>query len=108
MSLQRQFSAFLILGLFAAGVHYGTLFILVEGAHWRPVPATLVGFVCGGFVSYILNRRHTFSSDRPHEEATWRFAIVSGVGFPLTWIIMHVFVDRLGAGHLPAQGVVPG
>src|SRR3954469_10049988 len=69
-SVRREFSTFVIVGFIAAGAHYSTLFILVEGAHWRPVPATLVGFVCGGFVSYILNRRHTFASERPHEEAT--------------------------------------
>ncbi len=107
-SIQRQFSTFVVVGFIAAAVHYGTLFILVEGAHWRPVPSTLVGFVCGGFVSYILNRRHTFASDRPHEEATWRFATVSGVGFMLTWIIMHILVDRIGAPYLPAQVLTTG
>jgi putative flippase GtrA len=108
MSLHRQFSTFVIVGFIAAGVHYGMLLALVEGLHWRPVPATLVGFVCGGFVSYILNRRHTFASARPHEEATWRFAVVSGIGFTLTWIIMHILVDRSAAPYLPAQVLTTG
>jgi putative flippase GtrA len=107
-SLHRQLSAFVVVGLVAAIAHYGTLFTLVEGMHWRPVPATLVGFVCGGIVSYILNRRHTFVSERPHEEASWRFAIVSSIGFTLTWIIMHILVDRIGAPYLPAQMLTTG
>src|SRR5436190_22360469 len=107
-SVRREFSTFVIVGFIAAGAHYSTLFILVEGAHWRPVPSTLVGFVCGGFVSYILNRRHTFASDRPHEEAAWRFATASAVGVTLTWIIVHVLVARLGARYLPAPMLSTG
>ena len=71
MSLSRQFSAFVMVGLVAAVAHYGLLIALVEGAGWAAVPATLAGYVAGGIVSYLLNRRHTYASDRPHEEAGW-------------------------------------
>jgi putative flippase GtrA len=108
MSLTRQFSAFAIVGLFAAVAHYGALVALVEGFAWGAVPATLVGYVAGGIVSYILNRRHTFASDRPHEEATWRFAAVAGVGFCLTWICMEILNGRLGVQYLLAQIVTTG
>lgn len=106
--LTRQISAFAVVGLIAALAHYGALVGLVEGAGWRAVPATLVGYVAGGLVSYALNRRHTFASDRPHAEAGWRFAAVAGVGFGLTWGFMHLFVDVLGAPYLPAQLVTTG
>ena len=75
---------------------------------WGAVPATLVGYVAGGIVSYWLNRRHTFASDRPHEEAGWRFAVVAGVGFCLTWVAMHVLHDRLGVQYILAQLVTTG
>lgn len=108
MTLSRQFSAFVAVGLVAAVVHYGLLVGLVEGLGWAAVPATLAGYVAGGIVSYLLNRRHTYVSDRPHEEAGWRFAVVAGVGFGLTALFMHLFVDRLGAPYLPAQLVTTG
>ena len=76
---------------------------MVEGLIWRAVPATLCGYVVGGVVSYVLNRRHTFASDRPHQEATWRFALVAFLGFCLTYLLMHFFVDKLEAPYLPAQ-----
>ncbi|MBL8590988.1 MAG: GtrA family protein [Methylobacteriaceae bacterium] len=101
--LSRQISAFALVGALAALAHYGALIGLVEAAGWRPVPATLVGYLAGGLVSYVLNRRHTFASDRPHQEAGWRFGVVAGVGFCLTWALMHLFVDRLAAPYLPAQ-----
>lgn len=102
-ALGRQFSAFFGVGIAAAIVHYGLLVSLVEGYRMEPVRATLVGYVGGGIVSYLLNRRHTYASARPHKEAGWRFALVALVGFGLTWLAMALLVRGLGAPYLPAQ-----
>ena len=107
-ALGRQFSAFFGVGIAAAIVHYGLLVSLVEGYRMEPVRATLVGYVGGGIVSYLLNRRHTYASDRPHREAGWRFALVALVGFGLTWAFMALLVRLLGAPYLPAQIVTTG
>jgi putative flippase GtrA len=106
--LARQFTAFFGVGLVAAVAHYGLLVALVEGGGLHPVPATLAGYVAGGLVSYALNRRHTYTSRRPHREATWRFALVALVGFLLTWLFMYAFTIWLGAPYLPAQLVTTG
>jgi putative flippase GtrA len=106
--LLQQILSFVGVGLVAMLVHFGCLIGLVEGGLATAVPATLVGYFAGGLVSYGLNRRHTFTSDRPHEEALWRFAAVAGVGFCLTYIFMHIFVERLGFPYLPAQVVTTG
>lgn len=107
-ALLRQVISFVGVGLVAMAVHYGFLIGLVEGHVLGPVPATLVGYVTGGLVSYALNRRHTFTSGRPHEEALWRFTAVAGVGFCLTYVAMHILVDRLAFPYLPAQVVTTG
>jgi putative flippase GtrA len=104
----RQFASFFGVGLLAAVVHYGLLLSLVEGYRLDPVRASLAGFAAGGVVSYLLNRRLTYASDRPHAEATWRFALVSFVGLGLTWLFMALFVRGLGAPYLPAQLVTTG
>jgi putative flippase GtrA len=106
--LARQFSAFFGVGLVSAVVHYGTLVGLVEGGGFAPVPATLAGYVAGGVVSYLLNRRFAFRSDRPHREATWRFALVAFVGFLLTGLFMALFNGRLGIPYLAAQVMTTG
>jgi putative flippase GtrA len=108
MTLHRQFSAFVLVGLLAAIAHYGALIGLVEGFDWSPVPATLIGYVAGGLVSYVLNRRHTFSSDRPHDEAGWRFALVALIGFGLTFVSMYVLHERLGIQYVLAQLITTG
>lgn len=95
--LARQFTSFFWIGLVAAAIHYGCLIGLVELAGFQPVPATLIGFAGGGVVSYGLNRRHTYRSDRPHAEATWRFAVVAFIGFLITWGLMSAFQWLAGA-----------
>jgi putative flippase GtrA len=106
--IARQFSAFVIVGLIAAVAHYGTLIGLVEARIMGPVPATLLGFLAGAIVSYALNRRFAFASDRPHREAMWRFGVVSVVGFVLTGLIMAVLTGALNAPYLPAQVLTTG
>ena len=107
-SFPAQLTAFAAVGGLAAVAHYGALVALVEAARWHPVPATLVGYVAGGVVSYVLNRRHTFASARPHAEAGWRFAAVAAVGFCLTWAFMQLFVEAMALPYLPAQLVTTG
>ena len=106
--MRREVVAFAGVGLVAAAIHYGLLVGLVEGYRVDPVPATLAGYLGGGVVSYGLNRRLTYGSDRPHAEAGWRFALVAAFGFGLTWALMALLVRRLGAPYLPAQLVTTG
>lgn len=108
MSISRQFAMFIVVGLAAALVHYGVLIALVELRGVTPVPATLAGYVAGGVVSYVLNRRHTYESERPHEEAGWRFAAVAGVGFVLTSIFMYLLHDVAGLHYIVAQVLTTG
>jgi putative flippase GtrA len=106
--LSRQFMLFALAGAAAAAAHYGLLIGLVEGGVAGPVPAALAGFCAGGAVSYALNRRLAFRSDRRHREALWRFAIVACVGFGLTGCAMSVFTSRLGWPYLPSQVLTTG
>ena len=103
MAAFRQLATYVSVGFVATLAHYAVLLALVEGFGWRPVPATLHGFVVGGVVSYLLNRRHTFDSDRSHMEAGWRFALVAFAGFCATYLVMRLFVDGWGAPYLPSQ-----
>jgi putative flippase GtrA len=107
-ALARQFGSFVLVGLASAVAHYGLLVSLVEGYRLDPVPSTLAGYVAGGVVGYLLNRRLTYRSERPHGEATWRFAVVAGVGFLLTWGLVAGFVRGFGLPYLPAQLVTTG
>lgn len=104
----RQLLAYIFAGGLTAVAHYGVLIGLVELAHVDPVPATLAGFVVGAVVSYALNRWMTFEATRSHVQATWRFGLIALGGFGLTWMLMHLFVTRLGLPYLPMQFVTTG
>lgn len=104
----RQLASFVVIGLAATAVHYAVLLLLVQVAHKPPVPATLLGFCCGGLISYSLNRRHTFKSRRRHREAVTRFVAVAGVGFVATALLMTAAVDGARVDYRLAQVVVTG
>jgi putative flippase GtrA len=106
--LFRQFSGFVAVGFIAVGVHYSILIGLVEVFGIGPVPAALAGYSGGGIVSYLLNRRHVFRSNRPHEEAITRFIAVVTVGFGLTYLFMQLLVQKARVPYLLAQMVTTG
>ena len=104
----RQATSFAGVGVLATFLHYLVLITLVQYFGTAPVPSALLGYCCGGFLSYSLNRRHTFVSDRPHAEAIWRFALVSAVGFAMTFVLMYGLVDRWHLPYLFAQAMTTG
>jgi len=103
MTWRRQLATYALVGVAATTPHYVVLVLLVELAHWTPELAALAGYVVGGVVSYLLNRRHTFASDRAHAEAGWRFALVAGLGFACTYVAMRGLVHGLAVPYLLAQ-----
>ena len=106
--LFRQMTSFVGVGVLSTSLHYLVLITLVQVLGAAPVPSALLGYCCGGFLSYSLNRRHTFVSDRPHAEAVWRFTLVSAVGFAMTFVLMYGLVDRWRLPYLPAQVLTTG
>lgn len=104
----RQLASFVVIGLAATAVHYAVLLLLVQGAHKPPIPSTLIGYCCGGLVSYSLNRRHTFKSRKRHREAMLRFAAVAGIGFLATALLMTAAVDGAHLDYRIAQVAVTG
>jgi putative flippase GtrA len=108
ISLFRQFSSFVAIGIIATCVHYALLIGLVEIAGISAVAAALVGYLAGGTVSYGLNRRHTFRTKLPHAAAVSRFTLVAAVGFGLTYIFMSLFIHAGGIPYLLAQVATSG
>ena len=103
MSIHRQISTFLGVGVVATCFDYGTMISLRSGLGIGAVAASLAGYCVGGLVSYLLNRRHTFDTERTHVEAGWRFFAVMVVGFTLTGLVMQFLANYLGAPYVPAR-----
>ena len=60
------------------------------------------------YVNYLLNRAHTFATDRDHVQAGWRFASVMAVGFSLTGLFMWIFAEKLEIPYLIARVITTG
>lgn len=63
-TITRQFSSFVVVGVFTTIVHYGVLIALVEALAVPPALATGAGFLTAVLLSYPLNRSYTFHDHR--------------------------------------------
>jgi len=105
MPLLRQFTSFLFVGVAATAVHYSVLALVVSVLGQRPVVGSMLGFLAGGIVSYLLNYRYTFASNEAHHVASTKFFIVAGVGFVFNTLLMTLFTEYWSWHYLVAQAV---
>ncbi len=108
MSLPRQISTFFGVGLVSIVADYGTLMLLREVFEINPVYGALAGYMVGGLVNYLLNRMHTFTTERDHIDAGLRFIGVMAVGFSLTGLFMWMFAEKLEIPYLIARVLTTG
>lgn len=80
-----QFIKFSIAGFIATVATYAVLITLVELWEVDAVLASIVGYVAGTVVNYILNYRFTFRSDQRHHIVVPKFLLVKAIGLLLIW-----------------------
>lgn len=103
-----RFLSFLGVGVIATSVQYLVLIASVQGLHADPVVASTVGFVIAATVNYILNRRYTFGSSKPHLEAAPKFFIVAAVGLWLNGALLAAGMAIVGLHYIAAQVIATG
>lgn len=99
-----QLVKFAIVGGTGTGLHYLVLVTLVTLLHMQPGYAAGIGAVAGACANYVLNRRFTFGSHRPHRETLPRFALMAAVGAVLNGALVGVLVTA-GLHFLLAQAI---
>ncbi len=89
---------FLLVGLANSAIGYS----VVMGFHYAlgasPLVANIWGYLVGGLVSYVLNRKFTFGSRRTHAETLPLFVACVAVCFALNAAVL-LFLTRVI--HLP-------
>jgi putative flippase GtrA len=90
-------------GAFGTAAQYLVLILLVQWSGATPVPASLLGYLAGALVNYLLNYHLTFRSDAPHRHAMPRFFAVAGLGLLLNGSVMHLLVNGAGVHYLASQ-----
>ena len=101
-----QFLTFAGVGAIGTAAHYVALIVTVEGKLLDPVPATMLGYLVGMIVNYLLNYVYTFRSARPHSVALSRYVVVSAIGFVANALLMFCLSTRIH--YLAAQVLATG
>src|SRR5262249_36531817 len=100
-----------VAGLLATGLYFLAVTLLVEGAGIGPVAAAGAATLLVIAMSYVVNRRWVFDSDRPHGSALSRFRAASALSTLPNTGLMHLAVRTLGwpflAGLVLTTAVVP-
>ena len=84
MSLIRQGSHFILIGLVQLGVDWA-VFVGATALGVPTVPANVLGRVCGMLLGFWLNGRYTFAADGDHRLGWARFA-----RFLALWLLLTV------------------
>ena len=98
-----EFAWYVSVGAVGTAVHYAVFLTITLRAPqpvplWLVVAASTAGALLGALVNYLLNRRLTFRSARPHRSAAPRFAVVAAGSLAL---------NALTVGGLSAAGLAP-
>ena len=108
MSLPRQISTFFGVGLVSLVADYGVFALLSILLDINPVVGALAGYLVGGLLNYVLNRTHTYTTERDHMQAGLRFIGVMAVGFSLTGLFMWIFTEQIDIPDVMARVVTTG
>jgi putative flippase GtrA len=101
--MAAQFFRYAGAGAIGTALQYAILIGLVQLARIDAVAASTAGAIAGAIVNYVLNRRYTFGSDRPHRQALPRFALVAAAGVALNALVMTAVLGFAGPHYLAAQ-----
>jgi len=101
-----QFFWYIVAGGIATAVHYAVLIALVELPGFPAAPSAAIGALCGAGVSYLLNRRMTFTgSSAGHVQAVPRFVAIALLGAVLNGMLVWLGVQQFGWHYLLAQAL---
>src|SRR5665213_1311241 len=101
----RQLLRFGIVGLLVNSALHAAYLDMV-GMHVAVKVAMSITYACGVALSFILNRRWSFSRAGPLGGDAWRYLVVYLVGYAVNWLALALFVDALGFPHQAVQAAM--
>ncbi len=98
-----QIAKYSTVGLAAAVVDFGSLFILTDGFGLYYLASATVSFILAALVNYSLNRVWTFRSNGQHRKQLPVFFVIAILGLILNNNILYFAVEHLGFYYLVAK-----
>ena len=98
----NQFARFCLVGSMGTAVHYSALVAIV---HFRgkPMIGSIVGFVLGAMVNYVLNYHYTFKSVQRYPVTLAKFFTTACAGLVLNTLVMGLLTGLLDMHYFLSQ-----
>ena len=93
-----------VVGLTTNAIGYG-VYLLVTWMGVPPKMAVTLLYPVGAMVSFLGNRKWTFSHEGEALPSLVRYWVTHCMGYGLNWLLLYVFVDHLGHPHQWVQGI---
>lgn len=103
-----SFLRFAVVGLGNTLVGYAVILFLHYGLGAAPVASNIGGYAVGALLSYGLNRRFTFASQRAHLQALPRFCLVVAACFAINLLVLKICVALFSWPVALAQALAIG
>ena len=102
-SLRREFAKYFIIGISGVILDIGTLYLLKEYGHIRPVIAVIINQAFLINYSFFLNKFWAFKSKGMTHRQMVRFYFLAGLNYLFSIAWMWVFNEHLGLNYLVAR-----
>jgi putative flippase GtrA len=99
---RRQLLRYALVGMASNSVAYLCYLALTQLGLWPTVAMTIVYVSCA-FLSFLANRRLTFSHQGDVASSGARYIVAHVAGYTVNALLLFVFVDRLGYPHAWVQ-----
>lgn len=103
----KQFSRFLVVGVFNTLLGYCVIFAFMYWAKMTPEFSNIAGYAVGLATSYILNRNYTFNSKQSQRGEIIRFLSVFFVAYAANFATLLVLIHNIGL-HEAVSQIVAG
>ena len=98
----NQFVRFCLVGSVGTAAHYSALVAIVH-LQGKPMIGSIVGFVLGAMVNYVLNYRYTFKSEQRYPVTLAKFFATACAGLALNTLIMGLLISLLNVHYFVSQ-----
>jgi len=102
-SLRREFVKYFIIGVSGVILDVGTLYLLKEYAHVRPVVAVIINQAFLINYGFFLNKFWAFKSKGMTHRQIVRFYLLAGANYLFSIAWMWLFSEHLGVNYLIAR-----
>lgn len=98
-SMRRQFAKYFIVGFSGVFLDMGSLYLLTEFLHVRPVFGVMINGLFMLNYIFFLNKHWTFKSSGVTHKQIVRFFILSGFNYIITIVWMFFFNHKMGIDY---------